>query len=608
MELNIDNNTGHWHLQVQNGFKRLLQEKLCSDVILKVENEKFECHKNILCVFSSYFGCMFQSGMLECQDKVVELRMVEAGPLRLLIQYMYTGIIDMSPQNIVKVLWTATFLQMDGFLNWMCHHKSLDKYIHLDNFWDLWCLADSHHDCVFLKDPLNDFILTHFEKVYKTPGFEENITSKDLLSMLNNKGLRVKNEDMALHSVLQWVNHDRETRMVDLPKLIEAVRLPLCQRNSLQQLKCSLRGDGERSVLNHLKMAEQYQQDYGGQMRFTTAQSQYRPHTGKEKVLILINEEKETHDLSDEDICYPSISFIRHSSTWTYELDGMLTVLPYSFRPGAYTTCTYAESCVYLYGYRQQTNAFFYYSAITDKWQCLEPCPGAYRVGAHIVAVRDRVYLFGGEEVGEGTLLSAVYVYNVTNNHWDSNPFCHLQTPVSKFMKGCLGDKIYVFGGLSASGYTASALRIGEDIVQCIDTTTQSCSIICHSDLVRGVVSMGCACSCHADGTVHIVYKDSTNSLLVLKFDPDSLTKFEVVGSIPTTIDTVDPSKCSLGMVKQDCSLLLASTQSAMHIGCITNFDLKSKVKTGRDLRVFIHDMKVVEFHYLVLTDEVMNI
>lgn len=608
MELDVDNNvTGHWHFQIQNGLKRLFQEKLCSDVILKAENEKFECHKNILCVFSLYFGCMFQSGMQECREKLIELGMVEASPLRLLIQYMYTGTIDLNQHNIVKVLWTATFLQMDGFLTWVSQHITIHKYVHMDNFWDLWCLADSHHDCAFLKDPLNDFMLTNFEQVYTTQGFEENITSENLFSILSSKKLKVKNEDTVLHSVLKWLSHDEEARKLDLPKLVQVIHLPLCQRNSLQKLKGILREGVEKSVLDHLSMAEQYQEDYGGQMRFTTAQSQYRPNMGKEKALILINEEKETHDPSNEDICYPSITFIRHSSNWMYEFDGMLTVLPYSFRPGYYATCTYAESYVYLYGYRQQANAFFYYSALTDKWQCLQPGPiGVCRVGAQIVAVGDRVYLFGGEDE-EGSLLSSVDMYNVTNNQWDSNSVCHLQTPVTKFVKGCLGDKIYIFGGMS-SGSRACGPRIGDDIVQCINTTTQSCSVICHSSLIRGVISLGCACSCQTDGSIYITCKDDASSLHVLKFDPDSTTNIEVVGAIPILMDTRDPSRHSLGMVKQDSSLLIARTQSQMHIGCITNFDLKSKQETGRDLRVFTPDTKFVDVHYLVLTEESMNI
>ncbi|XP_060077797.1 kelch repeat and BTB domain-containing protein 2-like [Ylistrum balloti] len=609
MEHNKDTEKSHWGFQVRTGLKRLLQEKLYSDVILKAGDQKFECHKNILCVFSSYFGCMFQSGMLECQEEVVELRMVEACPLKLLIQYMYTGIIDMSKDNIVKVLWTATFLQMDGFLNWICCHNNLEKYIDMDNFMELWCLMDTHHDCKVLKDLLIDFISTHFEEVFKTPGFEENITSEDLLTILNDKGLMVKNEDTILQAVLTWVNHDREVRRGDLSRLIKAVRLPLCHRNSLQLLKSISGEDVEQSVVDNLKLAEQYQQDYGGQMCFTTVQSQYRPHSGKEKVLVLINEEKETHPSNENDICYPSISFIRNPSI-SFEPDGILTVLPYSFRPGGYTTCTYAESCVYLCGYRQQANAFFYYSAITDKWQCLQPCPGPYRVGAHIVAIRDRVYLFGGEEVGEGVLLSAVYMYNVTNNHWDSKPFCHLQIPVSKFVKGCLGDKIYIFGGTSTLG--DSETTIGENIVQCIDTTTKSCSVICCSDLVRGVISGGCAISCHAEGTVHIVHKENTNSLLLIKFDPLSLTKFEVLGSISVTAD-LDLIKCDVGMVKQDCKLVVASTQSILYafqnersFSGVVNFDLKSNIKTNEKL--FLHSMKVVEFHCLVLTDDMMNV
>ncbi|XP_021368902.1 kelch repeat and BTB domain-containing protein 2-like [Mizuhopecten yessoensis] len=595
----------HWLLQVKHGFKRLIQEKLFTDVILKVGDQEFECHKNILCVFSSYFGCMFQSGMIESREEVIELGMVEAGPMDLLIQYMYTGMMDMNTHNIARLLWTATFLQMDGFLNWMRQDYNLDDYIHLDNFWDLWCLAESHHDCIFLKDPLINFVLKNFEKLYKTPGFKENMSSEDLLSILNDKSLMVKNEDTVINSVLTWVNHSREKRRVDLTRLIHAVRLPLCQRSSLEQLRSSFRDDMDQAVHDNLKIAEQYQQDCGGQMCFATAQSQYRPYSGKEKVLILINEEKETHPSNEDDICYPSVSFNRKPSI-SFEPDGMLTVLPYSFRPGGFTTCTYAESCVYLCGYRQQTNAFFYYSTITDKWQCLEPCPGACRVDAHIVAIRDRIYLFGGEEVGKGTLLSAVYVYNVTNNHWDAIPYCHLQIPVTKSLKGCLGDKIYIFGGLSASG--DREMRFGEDIVQCIDTTDKSCSIMCCSNLVRGVVSQGCAYSCHADGTVHIIYKESTNSLLIVRFDPESSTKFESIGSIPTTINTFDFSKCNLRMVKQDCNLVVAITETAplqSALGCIVNFDLKTKTKTKGKL--FLHDLEVMEFHFLVLTDEMMN-
>ena len=68
-----------------------------SDVVFLVQNQRFECHRVLLAARCSYFKAMLYGGMRESQPHVeIELPDATADAFRLLLEYVYTGCLELS--------------------------------------------------------------------------------------------------------------------------------------------------------------------------------------------------------------------------------------------------------------------------------------------------------------------------------------------------------------------------------------------------------------------------------------------------------------------------------------------------------------------------------
>lgn len=83
--------------------------QLC-DVVIHVGGEAFHAHKAVLAAKSSYFMAMFTSGFKESTEKEIQLE-GDADIFKVLLQYVYTGILETTPLNVFEVLSMAGYLQ-----------------------------------------------------------------------------------------------------------------------------------------------------------------------------------------------------------------------------------------------------------------------------------------------------------------------------------------------------------------------------------------------------------------------------------------------------------------------------------------------------------------
>jgi len=100
-----------------------------SDVIMVCEDGEIECHKSILCLNSSYFKNMFDSGMVEARTGRIPVGLDRQSCL-VLLNYFYTGRLDASKVT-VKLLLEVNKILMDD-LKESCL-KDLAKNIRMEN-------------------------------------------------------------------------------------------------------------------------------------------------------------------------------------------------------------------------------------------------------------------------------------------------------------------------------------------------------------------------------------------------------------------------------------------------------------------------------------------
>jgi kelch-like protein 1/4/5 len=75
----------------------------------------------LLSAVSDYFSAMFTSDVREASEREIRLEDVDPAALQALVQFMYTGRIDLLEETVENLLSTACLLQVRNSEGWRCH-------------------------------------------------------------------------------------------------------------------------------------------------------------------------------------------------------------------------------------------------------------------------------------------------------------------------------------------------------------------------------------------------------------------------------------------------------------------------------------------------------
>lgn len=96
-------------------------------------SHRVPAHRIILSASSAYFSAMFMGSLRETKEEEITLGEVHGEPLQALIQYCYTGTIELREDNVEILLATACLLQLSPVVNACCAFLVSD-YQHVDIF------------------------------------------------------------------------------------------------------------------------------------------------------------------------------------------------------------------------------------------------------------------------------------------------------------------------------------------------------------------------------------------------------------------------------------------------------------------------------------------
>ena len=136
--------TVHTHsaFQVMDDLRR--KEELC-DIILCVEDQVFNAHKVVLAGCSPYLRAMFTNGMLETMQSHIEIHGIDPIAMEIILDFMYTGTIEITVENVQIVLSGASMLNMASLRNVCC--TFLQSQLDASN-----CLG-KHLHCITVPEP-----------------------------------------------------------------------------------------------------------------------------------------------------------------------------------------------------------------------------------------------------------------------------------------------------------------------------------------------------------------------------------------------------------------------------------------------------------------------
>jgi kelch-like protein 2/3 len=86
------------------------------------------------------------------------------------------------------------------------------------------------HSCPDLLNESQRFARKHFPEVRMSEEFIQ-LPASNVIELISSNELGVLSEEDVFEAIMQWVNHDRDTRMQDLPSLVQQVRYQLLPHN-----------------------------------------------------------------------------------------------------------------------------------------------------------------------------------------------------------------------------------------------------------------------------------------------------------------------------------------------------------------------------------------
>ena len=201
------------------------------DVYLKVGEEVFSAHRIVLAASSDYFHAMFAHGMKESNQEVIELKdeSISAAALKIVLDSIYSGDLQVNDENIFDVLVAADHLQVTSVVQQCCDYlqtQFVQLRFDVQTYCQICTIAD-RHGLIDLQEATQSKMASMYKEVCEREEFLSHIDADQFSNLLSRDDLSAPSETFVFKSVMQWVKYKKEERMAVAAKVIGSVRLGL---------------------------------------------------------------------------------------------------------------------------------------------------------------------------------------------------------------------------------------------------------------------------------------------------------------------------------------------------------------------------------------------
>lgn len=102
-----------------------------SDVGLVIGGTIIRAHRSVLAAGSAYFNAMFTGGLVEEQQELVEIHSISEAILSILVDFIYTGNVDITQDNVQELFAAADMLELDEVVSGCISY--LQQQLHFSN-------------------------------------------------------------------------------------------------------------------------------------------------------------------------------------------------------------------------------------------------------------------------------------------------------------------------------------------------------------------------------------------------------------------------------------------------------------------------------------------
>ncbi|XP_008987816.2 kelch-like protein 4 [Callithrix jacchus] len=231
-----------------------LKEKQLCDVLLIAGHLRIPAHRLVLSAVSDYFAAMFTNDVLEAKQEEVRMEGVDPNALNSLVQYAYTGVLQLKEDTIESLLAAACLLQLTQVID-VCSNF-LIKQLHPSNCLGIRSFGDAQ-GCTELLNVAHKYTMEHFIEVIKNQEFLL-LPANEISKLLCSDDINVPDEETIFHALMQWVGHDVQNRQGELGMLLSYIRLPLLPPQLLADLETSSMFTGDLECQKLLMEAMKY--------------------------------------------------------------------------------------------------------------------------------------------------------------------------------------------------------------------------------------------------------------------------------------------------------------------------------------------------------------
>ncbi|XP_078493669.1 kelch-like protein 25 [Ciona intestinalis] len=193
------------------------QEGRFIDITIVVGQKNIPASKMVLSCYSKYFNTMFETEMEEKYKDVVKLHGVDVESLEKLIDFMYTGKININTNNVCALLAVSDFLHMHRIRN-LCIEYLLTT-VSPQNCFTIQALAECY-TIPQLTEKSNKFVVENYQQVVSSDQFRK-LSKDDVIRLLQSTHGTVSS-DLVYTAVMNWVKFDsNESYLIEVIKFVD---------------------------------------------------------------------------------------------------------------------------------------------------------------------------------------------------------------------------------------------------------------------------------------------------------------------------------------------------------------------------------------------------
>ena len=442
------------------------------DVVLEVCNgedqARFNAHRVVLCAGSPFFYSALNNDMKESKEGLIRLEDMSKVAIEELLDYLYTGHVDVTQHNAFDLLKIADFLVIPSLKE--VSSNFIIQSLSSSNCFMAYYLAVNYR-CFELQEKARDFIYANFTRVVEHEDFL-NLTVSEVEEWISSDEIRVRGEEDVFQAIVKWAEQKGSGEREKFFELFRHVRLIYLSRNYvLNDILPHPLITNEKActafVLDTIKHVS-----CGSEECFFAQAPRNCLKTAEDclvvsgvtKTLCYVAHEDKWYQMADKTksrylysaSAYHGKLYINHGTGVDYAIErfdpAVNSWAPLTSYSGEmshfFAAVVYFQGFLYVIGGKQNgevANCVHKYSPDTNLWQEVAAM-NVSRFSPRAVADEDTIYAIGGQKNDQ--ILDVVERFDSKMNSW-----CRVASMLEKKLLPCvaiLNARVFLFGGYTS--------------------------------------------------------------------------------------------------------------------------------------------------------------